>query len=128
MSGSVLDASALLAMLKRELGAERVAAAIQARAAISTVNLSEVVAKLAESGRPAAAIRGLLGAVELGVFDFDRGLAYQTGLLRPLTRQAGLSLGDRACVALARHLALPVLTTDRAWQGLQLGVTIQVIR
>lgn len=115
-------------MLKRELGAERVAAAIQAGAAISAVNLSEVVAKLAESGRPTAVIRRMLDAVELDVFDFDRELAYQTGLPRPLTRQAGLSLGDRACLALAQHLALPVLTADRAWQGLQLGVAIQVIR
>jgi ribonuclease VapC len=54
--------------------------------------------------------------------------AYQVGLLRPLTRHAGLSLGDRACLALAKQLGLPALTTDRIWEHVAIGVPVQVIR
>ena len=60
--------------------------------------------------------------------DFNSELAYQVGLLRPLTKGAGLSLGDRACLALAQHLNLPALTADQAWKGLSLGIEVQVIR
>jgi ribonuclease VapC len=106
MSQGVLDASALLALLNQERGSERVAAIITDKAAISTVNFSEVVAKLSNDGMPNEMIRDLLDSLELEVIDFDTELAYQTGLLRPLTKHAGLSLGDRACLALAQHLRL----------------------
>ena len=97
-------------------------------AAISAVNLCEVVAKLAEAGSVEADIRAVLATIPLEAVDFDVELAYRAGLLRPLTRHAGLSLGDRACLALAARLGLPALTGDRAWAALQLGVTVQVIR
>ena len=126
--GYVLDASALLALLYGEPGATQVANAIMSGAAISAVNLSEVVAKLNADGMPAAAITGAISPLDIEVIDFDTELAYQTGFLRPLTRQVGLSLGDRACLALAQQLALPALTADRAWLNLSLGTTIQVIR
>jgi PIN domain nuclease of toxin-antitoxin system len=64
----------------------------------------------------------------LEVIPFDTELAYRTGLLRSATRSAGLSLGDRACLALAMQRQLPAVTADREWQSLSLGVTIQVIR
>lgn len=127
MSEVVLDASALLALLNREPGHEDIARAIS-HAAISAVNLSEVTAKLAEGGMPGEEIRAALEGLALETHDFGRELAFQTGLLRPLTRFRGLSLGDRACLALGLQLNLPVLTTDRAWEGLDLGVEVRLIR
>jgi len=64
----------------------------------------------------------------ISVEAFDAGLAYLAGLLRPQTKGIGLSLGDRACLALGRHMRLPVLTADRAWAKLRVGVEIRVIR
>jgi ribonuclease VapC len=128
VSSSVLDASALLALANGEPGANRVATAVSDGAAISAVNLSEVAARLADRGLPGPTIQGNLDALSLEVVAFDRHLAYQAGLLRPLTRAIGLSLGDRACLALGQRFGLPVLTTDRAWATLSLGVQIEVIR
>jgi len=123
----VVDASALLALLQGEPGLEGWDAAI-ADAAISAVNLAEVIAKLADAGMPEGEIRETLEPLGLEVADFDADQAYQAGLLRPLTRQFGLSLGDRACLALARSRGLPVLTADQAWEAVQVGVEVRVIR
>ncbi len=129
MSESVLDASALLALLNREPGYEQVVRAIADGAAVSTVNLAEVVTKLSDRGATEGEIRAAFDSFRFRVLDFDGELAYQTGLLRPLTRQAGLSLGDRACLALGRALGLTVITAERGWTGLQhLGIRIQLIR
>jgi ribonuclease VapC len=127
LSRVVLDASALLALLRLEPGNEKVAEAIPG-AVISTVNLSEVVSKLLEKGVPEPAVRSALGKVELVVQPFSEDLAYRTGILRLATRALGLSLGDRACLALGQQLAAPVLTTDRNWRQLDLGVEVRVIR
>ena len=97
-------------------------------AAISAVNLAEVVTKLSEIGMPEALIHEVLDSLGLEIVDFDFKQAYQVGLLRPLTRHAGLSLGDQACLALAQQLALPALTTDRIWESLTIDVKVQVIR
>lgn len=91
MSEVVLGASALLTLLNREPGHEEVAGTIP-HAAISAVNLSEVVAKLAETGMPEEAIREALEGLALEVHTFERELAYETGLLRPTTKSRGLSL------------------------------------
>lgn len=128
MKQSILDASALLALLNQEHGSEQVAKAIADGAVMSAVNFSEVVAKLGYDGMTEAAIHESLDSLGLKIVEFDVSLAYQTGFLRPLTKRSGLSLGDRACLALAQHLNLPALTADKAWQGLSLGVTIQIIR
>jgi PIN domain nuclease of toxin-antitoxin system len=64
----------------------------------------------------------------LEVAEFDADQAYQAGLLRPLTRQFGLSSGGRACLALTRSRGLPVLTADQAWEALQVDVEVRVIR
>ena len=96
-------------------------------ALISSVNLSEVVAKLAELGMPESEIRLAL-SLGLEVVPFDEALAFSAGALRPVTRSAGLSLGDRACLALARSRALPALTTDRAWRDIDIDVEVEVIR
>ncbi|MBK6768200.1 MAG: type II toxin-antitoxin system VapC family toxin [Ardenticatenales bacterium] len=123
----VLDASALLALLLAEPGAARVAALLP-DATVSAVNLSEVVAKLAEHGMPAAAIRTSIDSLNLDVRDFDARTAFEAGLLRPSTKALGLSLGDRVCLALARELGLPAITTERAWASADVGVAVEVIR
>jgi ribonuclease VapC len=128
MADYVLDASALLVLLKGETGSERVIEALMDGAAISAVNFSEVVAKLREGGMLEEAIHESLDSLELDIVEFDTEFAYQAGLPRPLTKSAGLSLGDRACLALAQNLNLPALTADRAWDGLSLGIRVQVIR
>lgn len=127
MNEVVLDASALLALLNEEPGAELVEEAIPG-AVISTVNLSETVAKLAERGMPEAEIRVALGEIGFRVVPFDEELSYLTGMLRVSTRSAGLSFGDRACLALGRRLNLPVFTTDRDWASLNVGVEVRLIR
>ncbi|BAU12267.1 PilT protein-like protein [Leptolyngbya sp. NIES-3755] len=127
MSSWVLDASALLALLNSEPGSERVAEVLP-DAAIASVNFSEVVAKLADEGRDESEIRAYLDLLGLEIVEFDTELAYRTGFLRPLTRSLGLSLGDRACLALASFLAVPALTCDRAWTSLDIGVTVELIR
>ena len=127
MSEAVLNASALLALLNQEPGHEELARSIH-HAAISAVNLSEVVAKLADSGMPEEEIREALEGLALEVHSFGRESAYDNGLLRPATKSSGLSLGDRACIALGIRLELPVLTADRAWEGLDVRAEIKLIR
>ncbi len=128
MSSGVLDASALLALLNREPGAERVAEALAAGACMSAVNLSEVVAKLAEIGMTEAEIHEAIDPLGLDVAPFGAADAFATGLLRPASRAAGLSLGDRACLALGRRRGLPVLTADSAWSVLDPGAGIEMLR
>ncbi len=123
----VLDASALMALLNAEPGAEFVAAALP-DAAISALNLSEVVAKLSDAGMPDAAIRDALQGLSLDIVSFDIEQAYEAGLLHSATRGAGLSLGDRGCLSLARRLDLPALTADRTWEQLAVGANVRVIR
>lgn len=123
----VLDASALLALLLDEPGAPRVAALLP-EAVISAVNLSEVVAKLAEHGMPEGAIRTAIDGLQLTVHGFDAAAAVQAGLLRPRTKALGLSLGDRACLALARALGRTAVTTERLWSSVDVGVDVEVIR
>lgn len=127
MADVVLDASALLALLNGEPGAERVAEALPL-AAISAINLSEVVGKLAEAGMPEEAVRDALHGLPLEVIPFDQEQAYQAGLLRASTRGAGLSLGDCGCLSLAKMLGVPALTADRSWERLSVGARVQVIR
>jgi PIN domain nuclease of toxin-antitoxin system len=127
-ASAVLDASALIALLNQEPGSERVAEVIGAGAAVGAVNLSEVVAKLADLGMSEDAIRQALGPLDLDVVEFDTDLAYAAGLLRPATRNLGLGLGDRACLACGLLRSLPVLTADRAWTTIPLPVSVELIR
>jgi len=124
----VLDASALLALLNNEPGESLVAEAINQMAVMSAVNLSEVVAKLHDAGIPAQEIHEILEPLGIEIIDFDLELAYRTGMLRLVTKKAGLSLGDRACLALAEQLGVPLLTADRSWKELPLSLDIQLIR
>jgi PIN domain nuclease of toxin-antitoxin system len=124
----VLDASALLAYLGREPGGERVGAAIRSGASISTVNLAEVYTKLASRGFPIEPVRTRLTALGMTVTVFSENDAADSAELHAHTRHAGLSLGDRACLALARRLKVPAVTADRAWAGLRLDVEVQLLR
>jgi len=128
MSSCVLDASALIALFHQEPGSDKVAQAIEDGSVLSAVNLSEVASKFNELGTPEALIQTAINVLELTLVDFNAELAYKVGLLRPLTKSADLSLGVRACLALAQHLNLHALTTDRVWNGLIPGVNVQVIR
>ena len=127
MSEIVLDASALMAVLREEPGAAAVEAMLD-HAAISAVNLSEVQAKLVERGTAADLAWSSLVELDLEVVPFDAAQARVAGDLRTLTRARGLSLGDRACLALARALGLPAMTADRAWAGLRIGIEIRAVR
>ena|SRR5947208_3124618 len=128
MSQFVLDASAVLALLSHEKGWEQVEQAIAVGAVISAVNVAEVVSKLSDAGMPETAIGQVLDLLGLEIVDFNRSLAHQTGVLRLHTKHMGLSLGDRACLALAGLRNLPALTADRTWENLLLDVTVQLIR
>jgi PIN domain nuclease of toxin-antitoxin system len=125
---SVVDASAILAALQGESGSEAVVAAIASDAVLGTVNLSEVVSKLAELGMSEATIRAVVDGLGVRITGFDEDLAYAAGMLRIVTRSAGLSLGERACLALAHNLQAEAITADRRWAELQLDVRVRVIR
>ncbi len=129
----VLDASALLAYLNQEAGAEEVAKQIIRGGFISAVNLAEVYSKVAEWGQDVHLLeqtlvrQGLLGGV-LEVVPFGPEDVLRVAALRPLTKTQGLSLGDRVCLALAQRLGLPAITTDSAWNNLDAGVEVRVVR
>ena len=127
MNEAVLDASAILAVLNREPGADIVLASL-AGSVVSAVTLTEVVAKLADRGADEISIRRTMGELGTRVIPFDEDQAYRAGLLRPLTRDQGLSLGDRACLALAQIEGLPALTADRNWSRVSIDVDIRQIR
>ena len=123
----VLDASAVIALLLAEPGSELVADAIK-DGVISSVNLTEALAKLQERGMSIAAASYTLRIFQLQVEPFDEKMAYSAATLRAPTKQYGLSMGDRACLAVAQHLAYPVMTADKIWSKLDLGLEIKVIR
>ena len=130
---SVLDASALLAYLEGERGASVVAAALKRRAVICAVNWAEVLAKLSDRGMEPEEFanqlraRGMLGQ-KLAVQPVDDEIALESARLRPLTSSAGLSVGDRLCLATGIRLKLPVLTADHAWDKLKVSARIVLIR
>ena len=127
MTKSVLDASAILTLLQGEPGSDTVMQYLP-DAAVSAVNLSEVVAKLAEAGMPEKSIRTALTPFALDVWPFDEEAAYVCGQLRPQTRALGLSFGDRACLGLGLALSSTVVTTEQAWKSLGLGIKVVVAR
>ncbi len=127
MSEFVLDASAVLALLQREKGHEEVVAVV-GEAKVSAVNLAEVGSQLADKGRPMTQVRATLDGLGLDIVPFDEEQAFEVARLRPLTRSLGLSLGDRACLALAVLRGVPAMTADRTWSALRLGIDVRVIR
>lgn len=132
MSEVVLDASALLAYLNEEPGAEAVEQALAQKAYISTANWAEVLSKVTESGvEPEALIHALKARCLLGQTLEVLSLLAEDSLtvakLYSVAQAAGLPLGDQACLALGFRLALPVLTTDREWQKLPVNIEVRVV-
>lgn len=125
----VLDASALLALLLGEAGADKVRPELP-DALMCTVNLSEVVGHYARNGAGEADIRQVIGPLPFERVPFDGDLAFMCGLMLPVGQSAGLSLGDRACLALAKRLNLRALTADRSWSsvGERIGVSVELVR
>lgn len=115
MTSVVLDASAVLALVRDEPGADKVAPHV-GRGAISAVNLQEVIKELLLSGLDEATTRELLDELRLDVCSHDAAAAYAAAGLHAQTRQYGRGLGDRSCLALAIQIGVPALTADREWK------------
>lgn len=128
MSRVVLDASALLVLLNNEPGAEKLTPELLSDAVMSTVNLAEVQTKLVREGvPPKEAWEDALTLITQAI-PFTGEQAELAGNLVKQTQHFGLSLGDRACLALGIAIKAPVYTTDRSWKSLKLKVPIHVIR
>ena len=123
----VLDASALLANILREPGADRVAPELS-NALIGAANLTEVLTRVLREGGDPDAVIADIDALGLSIVPVTREHAIIAAELYPLTRNAGLSLGDRLCLALAIEQNLKVMTTDRTWFGLPHGADVILIR
>jgi PIN domain nuclease of toxin-antitoxin system len=123
----IADTSAILAYAFKETGHE-VVESILGDCALSAVNFSEFVAKLHDKGLSEPDLKLAVGSMTNEIVDFDAEQAVECGRLRPLTRHLGLSFGDRACLALARLRKRAVLTADRTWSSLDIGVEIKLIR
>jgi PIN domain nuclease of toxin-antitoxin system len=124
----VLDASAILAFIKREDGAERVLPHI-GNAVVSAVNLQEVVKELVLDGLPRETIEAILSRLRLDVRPHDVNAAYAAGELVKATREFGRGLGDRTCMALGMALGAPVLTADREWARVKIdGLKLEQVR
>jgi PIN domain nuclease of toxin-antitoxin system len=126
----VLDASAIFALLYREPGADKVMDAIQSgiEILVSSVNLCEVATKLASQSHDSAQLSIALAPFLKYVVDFDTRQAIHAGELSRVTRPFGLSLGDRACLALAASRDATAWTTDAVWKKLQIGVPVHLLR
>ncbi len=128
----VLDASALLALMQSEPGSEVVDALLEDHECVaSSVNIAEVGSKLVDKGLAPDQLSRVLSQIDVQTIDFDAEQATACAALRATTRELGLSLGDRACLALARGMQATAVTADRAWADLDesvIGVRVQLIR
>ena len=125
----ILDASAVLAYLQDESGCEKVEAVLsEGKAIVSAVNYAEVVSKLLESGLPEPSVNVVMDNLELRIEPLDDKQAWKTGVLRMTTREFGLSLGDRACLALAHVKKLSIVTADKQWDKLKTDIKIIQLR
>jgi PIN domain nuclease of toxin-antitoxin system len=128
MTSVVMDASAVLALIRDEPGADKVALQV-GRAAISAINLQEIIKELALSGLDVETIRELLDELRLDVRAHDVEAAYMAAGLHAQTKEFGRGLGDRSCLALAMQLGVPALTADREWKKVKVkGLKVEHIR
>lgn len=129
MSKVVLDTSAILAYLFDETGAEQVEPILEANlGVISSVNYAELASKLVDKGMPLEVVISAIENLELTFVAQDEQQAQVNAELRPLSKAFGLSLGDRACLALGLVQNLPVMTADRVWSDVPSKVVMRVIR
>jgi ribonuclease VapC len=127
----VLDASAVLAYLQDETGCGKVHEVLaEGKGIMSAVNEAEVVGKLLEAGLTELSVKSVMANLELQIEAFDDEQAWETGKLRLSTREIGLSLGDRDCLALALAYVkkLPVITADKQWDKLEMDLKIIQLR
>jgi ribonuclease VapC len=123
----VLDTSAILAALQLEKGGMRVYEVDAARF-VSTVNIVEVWTKLTDAGKSSIEIEESLRLIDMTEVDFTSEQARFAGGLRATTRRAGLSVGDRACLALAAEMGAIAMTADKIWADVELPVRVELIR
>jgi ribonuclease VapC len=128
MNRIVLDASAILAVINREPGCEKLTPELLAGAAGSTVNLAEVQTKLVSRGWTADEAWEDATSPIREVLPFTEDHAKMAGSLAAQTQHLGLSLGDRACLAVGMALGVPIYTAEKTWKKLKLGVRVHVIR
>ena len=125
----VLDASAVLAVVLEESGADVVAEVLRSGAAMSTVNVAEVAARLHQDGWSGSEVALVFESLGIEVLPFAPEAALLSGRLRTATKELGLGLGDRACLASGLVEGCPVLTSDRSWLELDIaGIDIRCIR
>jgi PIN domain nuclease of toxin-antitoxin system len=127
MSGYVLDASALMAVVRKEPGADLVERRMPG-ASMSAVNASEAIMRSVEKGFTEHLVTMFMSAQQIELVPFDAHLAVLTARLRPATKHLGLSFADRACIATAIHRKAIVVTADRVWATLDLPCQIELIR
>ena len=123
----VLDASAVLAVIWDEPGCDLVLDSID-DAVMSAVNYAEVLTKISDRGVEGKSAKALLAGLAVEIIGFDKAQAETVSQLRTQTRHLGLSLGDRACIALATSKGWPVLTADKAWAQLSISVEVKLVR
>jgi PIN domain nuclease of toxin-antitoxin system len=128
MNEAVLDSSAILAILDGELGSEKLNLEVLGQAVISAVNLAEVQTVLVNRGVPAEDAWLDACSPVRDVISFNADQAKIAGSLVNQTRLLGLSLGDRACLALGILRGVPVYTADRVWKKLKVGVEVRLLR
>ena len=127
MSKYVLDASAVLALLNQETGYDKVEAVL-ADSVMSAVNLCEVMGKLIDAGLSEEEARESIDLLNIEIISFDTDQAHLAAALRPTTKKLGLSLGDRSCLALGLARRHTVVTAEREWAKLRVGIKIEFIR
>jgi ribonuclease VapC len=127
VSRAVLDSSAILALLFKEPGGKEVAGRLPG-SLLSAVNLSEVVTKAVDTGMSLEEARLVAAGLPCEIVPFDGEHAFLAAALRGATRSFGLSLGDRACLALGLNTGHPVVTADRMWNAVEVGVQVINIR
>jgi ribonuclease VapC len=124
----ILDSTALIALVGSESGSQRIADLLE-NSAVSAVNLAETANKLLEKGFSQAEVRESLAKLELKVEDWSEAMAYRSAEFTQYNKSHGLSLGDRACLTLAKHLRATAVTSDRTWSRKPaLGVPIMIFR
>ena len=129
VQGYVLDASAILALLNQESGAEQVEQALLLPATcMSSVQLAEVTAKLIMAGVPVLHVREIMAELSITIITLDEKIAFESSLLMPLTKPFGLSLGDRVCLATSSVVGLPALTADKIWLNIKSSIVVETIR